>query len=149
MSIRNVLFFLMIASSVLSIIDEEFRVVEMNMFDHENSYLPVRPGQKFIIEGKGNKTKGYSWVLSNSERLLSDGIVIPLNLDDSQSGDYYHHHDPEQREFTEGIFHFKFEASQEKMGMQKLEFLYKKNDSNEVQATKNININVVRPHSGL
>lgn len=149
MSIRSVLFLLMVTSLVICVIDEEFRVVQMDMFDHENSYLPVKPGQKFIIEGKGSKTKGYSWVLSNSERLLEDGIVIPLNLDDSQSGDYYHHHDPEQREYTEGIFHFKFEASNERTGMQKLEFLFKKNDNGEVQTSKNININVVRPHTGL
>ncbi len=128
---------------------DDIRTIQLDLFDHEDSYLPVRPGSKFILEAKGNKLKGYIWTLENAKELEENGILKVLNIDEDLSGDYYHHHDEKIRHTTDGIFHFKFEASNSKYGMEKLEFHYKKisikadPEVDDKRDIKKVNINVV------
>ena len=151
----NKLFFLIflcisLTLSLASNHSDDIRTIQLDLFDHEDSYLPVRPGSRFILEAKGNKLKGFTWTLENAKEIEENGILKVLNIDEDLSGDYYHHHDEKIRHTTDGIFHFKFEASKSKFGMEKLEFHYKKistkgntEEVDDKREIKKVNINVV------
>ena len=145
------LFFLLLSLYFVSCND--IRTIQLDLFDHEDSYLPVRPGSVFILEAKGNKSTGYNWTLANARKIQEKGILKCINLDENHSGDYYQHHDEELRLGSDGLFHFKFEASSEKYGMEKLEFHYKKESKDNMTlddpVVKKVNINVVRPTTDL
>lgn len=134
---------IILSATVISV-DEEFRVIDLDLFEHENSYLPVRPGSKFIIEAKGNITTGYSWYLHDPSKLHNKSILKALNLNEHNSGDYYQHPEENERVGAEGIFHFKFEASKENLGMEQLIFHYKRPFSEEDMTIKVVNVNVVK-----
>ncbi len=145
------IFFLLVSLFLVSC--DDIRTIQLDLFDHEDSYLPVRPGSVFILEAKGNKTTGYNWTLENAKKIHEKGILKCLNLDEKLSGDYYQHHDEELRLGVDGLFHFKFQASNEKFGMEKLEFHYKRESKDnmnlEDSVIKKVNVNVVRPSTDL
>lgn len=131
---------------------QDFRVININEFQTEGSYLPVRGGQKFIIELDGNPTTGYSWFLENVEK-LNNQLLIPLNLNDKNSADFYKKtpgpgEENEARKLgVGGIYHFKFHANEVNSGDEVLHFVYKRPWSTENEVRKTINIKVVNPHS--
>lgn len=142
---------LMIIFSSTFCIDEDFKVIKLSHFEDDDSYLPVKPGTKFIIEAEGNPSTGYSWYLERPERLKSQRILKALNLNEHNIGDYYRHHDEEVARMVglSGIYHFKFEADNQNVGMEKLEFVYRRGLEGEPAHKVTVNVNVVRPHSDL
>lgn len=128
----------------------EFRIININDFKGEGTYLPVKSGQKFIIELEGNPTTGYGWFLEDTEK-LNKQLLTPLNLDDKNSAEFYRRHSDNQTE-TEtqrvgvgGLYHFKFQASQTQSGDQVLTFVYKRSWTAENEVRQSINIKVVNP----
>ena len=127
--------------------DRIIRLKELNLSDEE-TYIPVKSGQKFTIELEGNITTGYSWFLATPEKLEESNLLKPTNLKENHSAEYYTigdktNNDQEVRRMgVGGIFHFKFLAG-EKSGHEKLTFVYKRPWSEEDKIQKSINVKVV------
>ena len=129
----------------------DFRVININEFQSEGSYLPLKSGQKFIIELEGNPTTGYAWFLENTEKLNKE-LLTPLNLNEKNSADFYKKSpSPGEGEAkvlgAGGIYHFKFEAHSVNSGDEVLNFVYKRPWTSESEVRKSINIKVVNPHN--
>lgn len=124
--------------------DEEFRHIKLKDFETEDSYLPVKPGTKFIIECEGNPSTDFHWYLDSPERLRNELLLEPLNLDkENSTHDFYKKQHSNQKNIAEGIYHFKFQAAEERRGMEKLTFVYKKKHTIEDSIKKSINISVI------
>lgn len=130
--------------------DNEFRIINIKDFQGEGSYLPLKSGQKFIIELEGNPTTGYSWFLEDIEKLNKE-LINPLNLNEKNSADYYSN--TNQKDESEmrvvgggGIYHFKFQAHHTNNGSEVLNFVYKRPWTKENEVRKSINVKVVNPN---
>jgi len=143
-------FFIYFSFVNFSLCHEEDRIIrlkELNLSDEE-TYIPVKSGQKFTIELEGNITTGYSWFLETPEKLQESNLLKPLNLKENYSADYYTlgSNKNEQEEIKRlgsgGIFHFKFLAG-ENNGHEKLVFVYKRPWSDEDKIQKSPHIKVV------
>ena len=137
-------------SAVYSSSNEEFRKINIKDFEGDQSYLPLKAGQKFIIELEGNPTTGYMWYLEETEKINKE-LLTTLNLKENNTGEYYkrqpQENDPEIVRFgIEGIFHFKFQASETNFGEEVLRFVYKRSWTNEGEVRKRINLKIVRLH---
>ncbi len=144
------IFLILNALIIISNCHEEDRIIrlkELNLSDQE-TYIPLKSGQKFTIELEGNPTTGYSWFLHTPEKLQESNLLKPLNLKDNNTGDYYslgnknNKQEEIERVGTGGIFHFKFIAGK-KNGHEKLSFIYKRPWSEEDRIKKSINVKVV------
>ena len=129
----------------LSANENEFRIININDFQGD-SYLPLKTGQKFIIELEGNPTTGYQWFLDDVHKINKE-LVSPLNLNESNSADYYKRNDIEESEIKRvgggGVYHFKFQAHESNSGSEVLTFIYKRPWTNEGQIKKTINLKVI------
>ena len=128
--------------------EDEFRIVKLNDFSGENSYLPVKCGQKFIIEIAGNPTTGYVWTLEGSSENDLEKLVTPLNLNEKNSAEYYSNNKQSSdneimRVGVGGIYHFKFQAHETKSGHAELTFIYKRPWSDEGASKRKVVIKVV------
>jgi len=144
------LIFILNAFINLSNCHEEDRIIrlrELNLNDEE-TYIPVKSGQKFTIELEGNPTTGYSWFLEMPEKLQETNLLKPINLKENNAGEYYsignqnNKEEEIQRVGGGGIFHFKF-LSGENNGHEKLTFVYKRPWNEEGKIQKSINVKVV------
>jgi predicted secreted protein len=117
--------------------DNNFRTVKLEDITPD-SYIPVKIGQRVLIEAEGNSTTGFVWILSNTQHLEK---VKALNLDEKNSGEFY------SRDGILGakeIYHFKFESIE--AGNDVLIFKYQRpGDKDKPKTTKSINIIVVHP----
>ena len=121
------------------------RVIKLSDFKEENSYLPVKRGQTFIIEIEGNPTRGRIWRLEEPEKLTISNLLRPINLDKENSTIFYSSKG-DQSNFSNGFYHFHFQAADSMTGHEKIQFLYF--DTNEPKSKpikKSINIHVVDP----
>jgi predicted secreted protein len=134
--------------------DSEVRIINIKDFQGEGSYLPLKSGQKFIIELEGNPTTGYSWFLEDVEKLNKE-LINPLNLNERNSADYYsktqqNENNPSESEMKVlgggGIYHFKFQAHHTNNGSEVLNFVYKRPWTQENEVRKSINVKVVNPN---
>ncbi len=119
-----------------SSLNEEYRKVKLDDII-EDSYIPIKLGQKIIIEMEGNPTTGFIWVLSNTEHLHK---VKPLNLDEKFSGEYFA---GGTSMGTGGIYHFKFQGKE--VGNDVLIFKYQRPWDKEGSTSKSVNLIVVHP----
>lgn len=153
-------FYILIISIVYCLNQQnEFRILNLNDIKDLDSYIPIKLGQKFIIEIEGNPTTGYMWSLENHDNLKNSNLVTPLNLDEHHSAEYYGKNydkktvqDEKVRlSGTGGIYHFKFQANSEKIGEETLNFVYKRSWENDGQSRKSINLKIVKiePDSDL
>ncbi len=118
---------------------DEYRKIKLEDITLD-SYVPVKIGQKVIIEIEGNPTTGFIWILSNPEHLRK---VKTLNLDDKNSAEYFTRTESDGKLGSKGVYHFKFEAKE--MGNDVLIFKNIRPWNKEVSSTKSINIIVVTP----
>jgi predicted secreted protein len=150
------LFFNIIIQNIILINSEAeenriIRLKELNL-DSKETYVPVKSGHNFTIELEGNPTTGYSWFLETPEKLEKEGLLIPKNLNDKNSGEYYRRNevDKNKNEVNKlgsgGIYHFKFLAG-EKNGHEEITFIYKRPWKTDAEASnlikKSINVKVV------
>jgi predicted secreted protein len=131
---------------------DEFRIINIDDLKGEGSYIPVKSGQKFIIEMEGNPTTGFSWFLEHPEKLNRE-LIIPLNLNEKNSAEFYRKTSEKENEMkilgSGGIYHFKFQTHPTNSGDEVLHFVYKRPWTNENEIRKSINIKVVNPNSDL
>jgi predicted secreted protein len=127
---------LLILTIIILSQNNEYRKVKLQDVT-EDSYVPLKIGQKVIIEVEGNPTTGYIWILSNPNHLKK---VKPLNLDEKNSTEYY---STNTTIGAGGIYHFKFKA--EEVGNDVLIFKYKRPWETESTDTKSVNLIVVHP----
>ena len=120
----------------------EFRIININDFNGEGVYLPVKSGQKFIIEVEGNPTTGYIWFLDDVEKINKE-LIFPLNLNEKNSVDPYNYKTDDESEIHKirgsgGLYHFKFQAHDTNSGSEVLKFIYKRpwTAENEVKKLK-------------
>jgi len=128
--------------------DEEFRIVKLKDFTGENSYLPVKCGQKFTIEIEGNPTTGFQWSLESKSESVKDKLLTPLNLNEKNQGEFYSYN--KKSEDTElkrlgagGIYHFKFQSDEKKSGYEELTFIHKRPWTDEGSIKQKITVKVV------
>ncbi len=147
-SIITIITILLSLSDVQS--HEEDRIIRLKELDlsADETYIPIKSGQNFVIELEGNITTGYSWFLGTPEKLQESNLLRPINLKENHSGDYYSIGDTKKNDQeikrlgAGGIFHFKFLAG-EKTGHEKLTFIYKRPWSEEGKIEKSVNVKVV------
>jgi predicted secreted protein len=144
----NKFLFITIALTIFSIIicntnNDEFRLIKLSDLSDENSYIPVKAGQKFTLELEGNPTTGYQWFVHNKLLLDENKTLKALNLDGYNVGEYYRKPNSGDRQMVGvgGYYHFKFEAT--KPGYENVTFVYKRAYSDEGEIYKNVNIHVV------
>lgn len=133
-------------SFVLNNIEQRIvKIKDINLSD--DTYIPVKTGQEFIIELEGNPTTGYSWFLLNPEKLNQENLLKATNLDKNNSGEFYSANSTENEEIRRmgagGIFHFKFLAG-EITGHEIITFIYKRPWTEEDKIHKSVNIKVVK-----
>jgi predicted secreted protein len=126
--------------------NSDFRIININDFQGEGSYLPLKTGQKFIIELEGNPTTGYYWFLDETEKINKE-LITPLNLNEKNSAEYYSINSQDDSEMKRvgggGIFHFKFQVHDVNSGSDVLNFVYKRPWTNKLEVRKKINLKVV------
>lgn len=83
----------------------------------------VRAGSPFSISVKGNPTTGYSWFLDHPEN-LNKRLLIPLNLDKYNSGEFVSNPHPAGMVGVGGTFIFKFRAV--RRGLARFKLIYKR-----------------------
>ncbi len=127
---------ILIILSLCYSIDNEYRKIRLEDVT-QDSYIPVKIGQKVLIEIEGNPTTDYIWILSNPNHLRK---VKSLNLDEKNSAEYY---SGENLIGSGGFYHFKFEAVE--IGNDVLIFKYQRPWDNEGAKSKSVNIIVVSP----
>lgn len=135
--------FALIASCISS--NEDIRVVNINEFEGEGSYLPIKSGQTFIIEMEGNPSTGSTWILENADS-LNKGLLTPLNLREKNTGEYFSTNTNEEGQRVmgrPGIYRFKFQANNVNSGSDILHFVYKRLWEAEVGKRKSINVKIV------
>jgi predicted secreted protein len=129
-----------IFSLVLS--NEHVPTFNIDLFNEE-SYLPLKNNQKFIVELEGNPTTGFQWYLEND--FSETKIVVPLNLKENKTGDYFSQ--PQDGTTVKlgagGLYHFKFQTHESGKGSDKLRFVYKRHWDDEGQIRKSISIVVI------
>lgn len=116
---------------------EGYRVVRLRDL-LEKSYLPVKFGEKFLIEIEERMINHFKWKLHpnhrNSKHPEELKLITPINLDSTNIGETF------TRE-EKGVFHFKFEAGSvsghEEVKFQKLDYSHGK-----VKSEKKITISV-------
>ena len=140
------IFFIINFSYHLCYEDEEkiIRIKHLQLTDQ--AYIPIKSGQRFTIELEGNITTGFSWFLDLPERLKETNIVIPTNLKENNTGDYYGNIPREDKIKLKvgenGIYHFKFLAGNDS-GEEKITFVYKRPWTNDGKLQKSINVKIV------
>jgi predicted secreted protein len=86
---------------------------EMSITNEETWQISANKGETLSIKIRGNKTTGYSWFLSNREKLSNDSLQ-PLNLkDDNSSKDYVTDEHPDGYCGVGGYFYFDFKVADE------------------------------------
>jgi predicted secreted protein len=149
MNILFLIIFIILAYSKIKSNDEEFRIVKLKDFTGENSYLPVKCGQKFTIEIEGNPTTGFQWSLESKSESIKDKLLTPLNLNEKNQGDYYSYNkksaDSEiKRLGVGGIYHFKFQSDENKSGYEELAFIYKRPWTDDGSTKQKITVKIVK-----
>lgn len=148
MESKKFLIILTFLISLTTLLTNEDRIIRLKDIEGENSYIPVRGGQKFTIEIEGNPTTGYQWQLELPEKLTNKKMIKPINLKENNTSDYYTRQRMSEDEVhalgVGGIYHFKFQANEEKEGMEELTFIYKRPWTDEDQIQKKVNLKVVK-----
>lgn len=116
----------------------------VDLLDDE-TYIPIRQGQIFIIEIEGNPTEGKVWMVDEPKLLLSRNLIHPLNLDENNSCTFYSSHT--DSDFSNGFYHFKFKASKRNMGYEEIKFVYK-DTKKRIQKTVHLHI-ISQPKTDL
>jgi len=111
----------------------------------DDTYIPIRQGQIFIIEIEGNPSEGKVWTVYEPKLLISRNLIKPLNLDNSNSTTFYH--SKTDSDFSNGFYHFKFKSSKKNTGYEEITFIYKFNQKT-IQKTIHIHI-VSQPKTEL
>jgi hypothetical protein len=119
------------------------RVIKLSDFKDDNSYLPVRKGSVFTVEVEGNPKRGRIWKVDEPEKLTINNIISPVNLDEARSGVFYSNKGEDSSVFSNGFYHFKFQATNTSTGHETISFAF--HDENGLQKVikKSINIHVV------
>ena len=111
----------------------------------DNTYIPIRLGQVFIIEIEGNPSEGKVWILNEPSLLISRNLIRPLNIDEKNSTKFYF--SKTESDFSNGFYHFKFKASKKNNGYEEITFIYKFNDK-IIQKTIHVHI-ISQPKTDL
>jgi predicted secreted protein len=134
---------IIISLIIFALCNEEFRKFSLAKIE-ENSYLPMKVGQKIIIEVEGNPTTGYVWMVNNRESIKTNGIISALNLNENGTAEFFNA--PSEVVGASGLYQFKFEALG-KQGYEAVEFVHKRPWEDVANAIKKVNIHVVNPDS--
>jgi predicted secreted protein len=153
MLVKTLIVVSLIVNFVWTTTDQGFRKINIKELEGEASYLPIKGGEKFIIEIEGNPTTGYNWYLDKKEELDQNSLITPLYLKENNLGEFYKNPSEQKQQNEEmrlgagGLFHFKFQASQKNSGSEVLNFVYKRSWESEGQITKSINVKVVQQNN--
>jgi predicted secreted protein len=121
----------------------EFRLIKISETEEDNTYIPVKAGSKFILELAGNPTTGFNWVIENKDKLFSNKLITPINLDERDSAEYYKAPSDPNILGSGGFYHFKFLVSEDVSGDEVINFVHKRPWTDEDSVKKTINIKVV------
>ena len=87
--------------------------------------VAVKVGDVVSIILSGNPTTGFNWFLTNTEEAQEEGVV-PLNLNEFNSGEYIPDHNEPGVAGSGGKFVFKFRTENKVKGSFDLDFIYKR-----------------------
>jgi len=100
--------------------------------------LKVEKDTTFNVKIQGNPTTGYSWYLDNVDEVNGSGVE-PLNLDETNSGDYIQDNAQSGMDGVGGTFVFKFQVK-EVDDLPTLKFVYKRPWEKSAIATAEVNL---------
>ena len=135
-----------IAGIILSSKIDDYRVIKLDHFDTEDSYLPIRPGSKFIIEAEIHNDHQNYWYLENPDSLKAEHILFVEDLDEFNSSKniYKNPQKTSEEDGLHAIHHFKFTSNEQRSGMIKLVFVYKNKRTQEILDRRIVNVSVIK-----
>ena len=140
-----------------TVLETGLRTIKIEDLDHDLHYIPLRNGEKFIIEIEGSPSTGFIWTLDDLNLKHSLANTLPLiqaiNLDKNRSAVFYrkpHKEDKDHLKSSEGIYQFKFKVNDEnRTGHETISFNLKNIDTHEGITEKKVNISVSNPKTDL
>ena len=121
------------------------RVVKLKDLDSEMAYLPVKLGEKFIIEIEGTPSSGFLWTVEDlgyRHSLEALELIECMNLDENHAGEYYNY--PKGHTNKEsGVYHFHFRVNNKgHTGSETINFILRKPETKVGAIEKHLYIHV-------
>ena len=116
------------------------KLIKLSDILDDDTYVPIRKGEIFIIEIEGNPSEGKIWKVDNPQRLLIDNLLKPLNLNEDNTCTFYQ--SKAESGFANGFYHFKFETSDKNIGHEQITFTFEDTINNKI-IQKTIRLHII------
>ena len=104
---------------LLTLCSLSLSLAEVNVTDFESfplnpdvsfTTIKVTTEAKFILVSKSNPSTGYNWYVANGAELQASNLIIPLNINEANTGEYEARDSTESRVGSGGYTFLKFQT---------------------------------------